>query len=440
MTPHFPRAALRLLPFLALVALLTINFKLNAFGIAEDATFERWQLNGQARLLGGIYADVAGLDKGGAHMGKIWPLDGPPPDWADESTSDQTYALYAGLPHQTPVHFEQYRAQYGAHQVVYSWLARHLGMREVSALQFVPSILTALVLAWLAAKYRRHYGWPFATVFLLSLACAPLFLTMAKNLYWSPFLLLLPALMAAFAYEANDRRLKAMFLALLGGAMLLKCLSNYEYITSVTVLAASIFLVGPLFKDPERGQPQYGWAAAVFAVCIAAFAVAFLVHAGSRGDTLAEGVRTIYVEDIARRTYGDAGAFGGETGDSLRASPMDVLKIYLLDYPGKRTMILPGKAFLAMIAFCILGLVLRLALRRPNARRDAATLVVFLAVPVSWFVLAKGHSYTQTHINFVLWFIGFMPALLFVTGSTAKQAILELLGQLSRGSSGAPKA
>ena len=133
---------------------------------------------------------------------------------------------------------------------------------------------------------------------------------------------------------------------------------------------------------------------------------------------MVDGIRTIFVEDIARRTYGDASAFSGETAESLRASPFDVLKIYLFEYPGKRTMLVPGKAFLAMMAFTFVGVALRLALRERLARRDAWMLVVFFAVPVSWFVLAKGHSYTQTHINFVLWFIGFMPALIYVTLST----------------------
>ena len=33
---------------------------------------------------------------------------------------------------------------------------------------------------------------------------------------------------------------------------------------------------------------------------------------------------------------------------------------------------------------------------------------------VSWFVLAKSHSYVHTHINFVLWYMGYVQVCLYV--------------------------
>ena len=403
-----------------LCILLATNYLTNFAGFAESSTFQNWQRNGQARVLGRIQADRAGIDRDGANLGKLWPTNRGPTDWTGLDSAEETYRIFAHPNPAEPLLFERYRSQYGLHATIYSALSRHLGLDTLAKLQAVPAVLTASVVTLLFASYLRVYGLGFPLLFLATLGCAPLFLTMARNLYWSPFLLLLPALGAAWLYRAPAGRPRLALLGFVCAAMLLKCLSNYEYITTVTLLACSVFLVAPLFSDPVNGRPDYRWAIAVFAACVSAFVVALLVHATARGDGILDGLRNIYFEDIARRTYGDASAYTGEAAESLRASPLDVLRIYLFDYPGRRTMLVPGKAFLAMLAFCIVGIGARLVLRERLARRDAWMLAVFFSVPVSWFVFAKGHSFTQTHINFVLWFVGFMPALIYLSLVNAK--------------------
>jgi hypothetical protein len=433
MTANQKKYLLRLATFLVLSTVLAANFKTNFLGIAEVSIFQHWQLNGQARVLGGIHADESGMDKHGANMGKVAPPSSIPVDWDSEETVPATLQLFQDHDAQEPFDFEFYRAQFGLQEVFYSWLSRSFGLDTLSKLQYVPAVLTAMVLTALFLLYRRHYNTLFAILFLICLGCAPYFLSMAKNLYWNPWLMLAPALAAAFLYGARTQQGKVLLICLVGILMMLKCLSNYEYITSVTLLACSIFLVAPLFRDPAA-DPQWKMAAAVFGVCVAAFLAAFLIHASTRGDTLLAGIQNIYVEDIARRTFGDPTTFAGETRESLQASIWDVLKIYFFEYPGRRTMIVPGKLFLGMIALSVLGIGYKLLVCHPLAKRDAYVFVVFLSVPMSWFVLAKGHSFTQTHINFVLWYIGFMPALLLVTGSALVHFSSDVFQRVARGS------
>lgn len=421
------KGALRLLLFAMLVAVVALHFKTNFLGLAPAKLFDGWQLNGQARLVGGIYADRHGIAKDGAHMGKLSRQ--AQPVWTGDATVGETYAIFASNPPAEGIAYEAYRAQYGLHQSAYSVLSNRFGLHGLEALQAVAATLTALVLVLLAAAYRRMYGLAFAALFLACLTLPPFPLTMGRNLYWSPFLLYLPALAAAWLYHARDTPRQALLLGAVWLAMLLKCLSNYEYITTVTLLACSPFLVAPLFADPVAGRPRWGMAAAVFAACVAAFGVALLVHASVRGDGIADGLRHIYIEDIGRRTFGDASLYAGEAAESQRASVLDVLRIYFLDYPSRSQMLVPGKLFLAMIVAALAGIGWKFAIRHPQARRDAMMFVVFLAVPVSWFVFAKGHSYTQTHINFVLWFIGFMPALIWL--ATCASPLLDL-GKMPR--------
>lgn len=403
---------------------LTLNFQTNLLGIAQEEIFATWQLNGQSRVLGRIIAERDGLDLQGAGMGYVYKpeqLNAPNTNLKpDQIRMKETYRVYEqGITDPSTVIVQPYRAQYGLHAGIMATFGQNASLQT---LQLVTAGLTALVLVLLTQEYLCAFDRRFAILFILCLAIAPYFLSMARNLYWSPYLLLLPALLAAWFYRDRAAlRRRWMWLALIGAAVFLKSASNYEYLTSVTLMACAVFIVAPTFRG-ER--PDLGTAARVFVACVAGFAVALLLHAGARSDTVIEGLRAIWVEDIARRTYGDpALQTQAEARASLEASPLDVLRIYLYEaYPGKRTMIMPGKIFLALIALSLGGIALKGALRHPHFQRDFVTFAMFFAVPASWFIFAKGHAYTQTHINFVLWYLGFMPALLYVSWSTLTAA------------------
>jgi hypothetical protein len=407
-------------PFVVLALCLWAIFQLNVGGLAPGKFFETFQANGQARVLGGIVADDLGMDKRGANLGKVYlePFD-------ERGSIAQTYtafnkpAVAAG-----DLRFAAYPTQYGLQQPVYGFLHAHTPLDSLGALQLIPSLLTAVVLVMLFRRYLTIFGPRFATLFLIGMALSPWFIAFARNLYWNPFVLLLPALAAAFLYSAEGVWKRRLLLVAVGAAVTLKCLINYEYLTCVAVLAAAVFMVGPYF-DPRRTDPRpdFLMAAMVMAVCVAGFVVAFLIHAGARGDTIIDGIRSMYEQDIARRTYGDASRFTGEAAESLRASPLDVFRIYLFDWPERRRMVIPGKLFLVMLAVALAGLAWMFASRRPERFRNFWLLSVYTFVPFSWFLFAKGHSYTQSHINFVLLYIGFLPALVYVVMDVVVMAV-----------------
>jgi uncharacterized membrane protein YqaE (UPF0057 family) len=419
--------------FAVLWLLLTVQFQTNPLGVAPESIFTGWQLNGQARVLGGIVADTHEMDKGGARLGKVYSVEDAPAEVTEEYTATATYEAFTDYPAGKAVIFVPYVTQFGLQEIAYSALARGFALTRLEQLQLAPSLLTAACIALLFMCYRRIYNLTFAVLFVACLAFSPYFLTMARNLYWSPFLFFLPSIAATWAYLDPRPSRRWFYLAMVAVAMALKSLSNYEYITTVTVLACSVFLVAPLFRKDEPSGPQFGWAFAVGMACVVGFLMAFLIHAGTRGDTLLMGIENIYIEDIARRTYGDPSLYDpAELQASLRASPLDVLKIYLFEYPGKREMIVPGKLFLGMIGLSVFGLIYQAITTHQYFVRNLMMFTVSLAAPMSWFILAKGHSYTQTHINFVLWYLGFMPALIYVASSSLRITISDMFGLLIR--------
>jgi len=413
-----------------LFVVISISFQVNFLHVAPEDFFSDFQLNGQARVLGGLIADEHGIDKQGGNLGKVYTKPGEFEEYNEAYTIKETYQIFQEFPAVEPVYIEPYNSQYGLQEIVYSFLHRNLGFSQLNQLQSLVSVITSLTVVLLFALYRKIYGKIFSVLFLIALAASPWLVAMGRNLYWSPFLLFLPAVAAAQLYLARRKIVKYALLVLIAFFVFIKSLSNYEYITSVVVLACSVFIVGPFFKkNGHAPKPNYKMTAAVLAACVIGFSAALLIHADSRGDTLVQGLQDIYEKDIQRRTYGNSENYDQiETKQSLEASPLEVLKIYVLEWPGKRQMILPGKLFWALLVISILGIFYKLVTRHPTGWRDLVTFITFFAVPASWFILAKGHSYTQTHINFVLWYIGFIPALIYV-GSSSLMVLFERLSQ-----------
>ena len=51
--------------------------------------------------------------------------------------------------------------------------------------------------------------------------------------------------------------------------------------------------------------------------------------------------------------------------------------------------------------------------KRKNCYRDMVMYIMFLVTTLSWIILGKSHSYIHTHINFVLWYFGFIQICLY---------------------------
>ena len=97
---------------------------------------------------------------------------------------------------------------------------------------------------------------------------------------------------------------------------------------------------------------------------------------------------------------------------SFNASVWDTYRQYFHFY----TEIITGVAgnlfpLLCIIPLCIFGYEVRT--KRVNVEL-VAMYVVFFITTISWFCLAKGHSFIHTHMNYVLWYFGFIQISFYV--------------------------
>lgn len=142
-----------------------------------------------------------------------------------------------------------------------------------------------------------------------------------------------------------------------------------------------------------------------------AFAAVLLIHSGMRGNSILDGLQNIYEYDVKRRTYGDAHDFNNiEIQKSLNATVWTVLREYFANWSTDVVKYLPGEIFpwLIGIVFALCGL-----------SRNWKALVAFiyaLSIPLSWYILAKSHSEVHVFINFVLWYMLFIPLMFYHIG------------------------
>lgn len=316
-----------------------------------------------------------------------------------------------------------YTSQYALQGRVYRQLARYVQvdtMRAMTALATAVSVM--LVVCLIAKKYDRLMAGIFYCVFLLS----PWVVNFARNLYWVEFTWFLPMAVGLLcAWKIDNRKIRVFSCCGAFLTIMLKCLCGYEYISTVMMGLIQFLLVDMVMAAIRGERKKAGLLLrTIFLLGLAAlagFAAAICVHAGVRahGDYL-EGIVRIFKEDVLRRTYGgDVNIFdpASEVGLSLSASVWEVLCKYFRFYTQIITG-LPGNLFplLCLAPLCIFAYDGNRKKLKPEWMLMYA---VFLIAPVSWFVLAKAHSYVHTHMNFVLWYFGFVQICMYIIAARA---------------------
>lgn len=320
------------------------------------------------------------------------------------------------------------QVQIGTQGHLFSILYRIPLFADVGILEGISAALTAImVTAFVMIVFRSGNTWLAGCIAFVSIA-SPTLVASARNLYWIPWSWYLPAVLAALLFVVTTRRSRAILHIGIFLAFAFRFGAGYEYMTSVILLAAlTPFLaheqVEIYRKSAVNVSSSLLSSLKIFINGLLAFFAVFFVHAYFRGaGSVSRGGEMIIREDVLRRTYGDPGSFSTVYEASLSASPIHVLGAYLfgwdralLNLPITDTYSLglgtSGLAFL--ISLLLVGLVLSLLAGKRISNSALFLLIGALTVPISWFILAKGHSYIHLHINMVLWYPVTVPVLLY---------------------------
>lgn len=309
-------------------------------------------------------------------------------------------------------HFIPYPAQYGLQGRFFSFVYNHIGMHNIDTLNLICTAALAITLSLLCVLLACEYTTLLSVTFFLVFMTSRWIAAFSGNLYWVPFTWFLPAVFSLLLFR-NKKRCY-LYLPLIYLSVLIKSLCGYEYLSTILIFSVFFWIVEFVVNDKGQRKNNFILLTTIGIVCILAFISALLIHASMRGETIIDGLSQTWQRDVLRRTYStDPGQFDPMFTESLLATPLQTIARYI---PWRTQIIfgVSGKLFSTIVlgAFCILAYE---AIRcQKNAKKDWALFFVTLTCPLSWFVLAKAHSYIHVDVNAVLWYFGFIQILFYI--------------------------
>lgn len=281
--------------------------------------------------------------------------------------------------------------------------------------------LAAAVFSGIVMLIKKKYNFLMAVCFFATFWLSPWVVCFARNMYWVEFTWFLPMLAGLFCSIFIKKRwcritsyVAAFF------TIFIKSLCGYEYISCV-MLGLIAFLVVDLlysiFTKDKANAILLLKTIIIMGVCaVLAFVAALLMHAQIRGSgDIVKGLKSIYDYEVMKRISinADSSLFDHPLlKESLEASLSDVFKRYYL-FSTDIILGIPGKLFTLITVLPIFSFIYQWIKKDINLHEVFLYIVLFITC-ISWFVLAKPHSYVHTPLNFVLWYFGFVQICFYI--------------------------
>lgn len=334
-----------------------------------------------------------------------------------------------------------YKSQYGLQSRVAMFCLHFVPYKYIKdVLRFLCNVMLSIVLVVLVHFVWLAYGKFMAGCFYFTFMLSPWITSYANNMYWVEFTWFLPMLTGLICSIYGKRRVcRLSCYAAAFVTILVRSLCGYEFITTI-MLGSIAFPMADLFEavfDRNKEDVVFASKKVLFLglASLAGFVAAICIHAPLRGDgSILAGIKSIIDQDVLRRTYGaDLNAFDPVYWESFNASMFDVLDEYIFNWRTDVFFYIHQKMLFPIMMTLSLVIFLIQYERKTLLIKNAAMFAVFFAVSVSWFVLAKGHSYIHTHMNYVLWYFGFVQVCLYVIADFTLKAVHILRQKAVRG-------
>lgn len=293
--------------------------------------------------------------------------------------------------------YTYYSSAVGLQGHLFATLYKLTGINEVFYYQLVNSFLLALIFSVFVFIVHQEIGIMPAFTFTLMTITSPWLVVAARNLYWAPWTWFLPALTVMLT--VRNQKFKIVGLVMYGAAVLIKLLCGYEYASAV-LLTSFIPILYIFLRDSWRPIKFLIELIAYSISALVGIIAAFTLHSYARADSIKTGF-TLIVNDAHRRMEGVSGV--SETLESINASRYTILRKYLNAPDGMPLSTLFPFSF--KIFLCLLFLISVYLYRKSDKKGKSLAVVFFFSLlpPISWFFLAKQHSFLHTHLVYVLW-------------------------------------
>lgn len=411
---------------------LFLGFRWNTWHVAGDESFATAQKDTEALVIGRLAASRA---LGFFAKGGLLGLTGERPElltsdtdalWRYYDPAAQTETFLTGTPFRS---FGPYFSHSGLQGSTFAVLDRVLGFVEpATRLEIFFSLTAALVAAvyaTLVVVIRRELGTNAALFAFAVVLFSPWLTVLARNLYFSLWLFWLPGLaIGVVLTHCGGRRGEGAWLALVTFlGFLARFLSGYEYITESVALAAT-----PILYYSLRDRAGMRLLLSRTAIAGGAAALALALSLGILALQIAQATGSAdrawqHLEfAIARRAHGDPSRLPAIYGPALQSKTSSVVLFYLADSFDRESQAKPAALrwllarshfdLIALVTAAGLWIVARRSSLPPASRARALGLVaataITLAGALAWLMIFKAHSFIHTHVNPLLWHLGFL--------------------------------
>lgn len=307
----------------------------------------------------------------------------------------------------------------------------------------------AALMALVALRVRRLFGFVAAAVFATLVAFSPWVVGYAQNMYWIEPLMFAPFAFAFLSYS-YCKSSKKMWLFYLGETILLflKLLGGYEYISTIAISVLVPIIFFELVNNKQKVIKLWKHAVMTCVVVVVAFVGAYATNFMALSDYY-------HSSDIARKMINERASERGLSGiRKMRAHAVGNLKMllpesykfvnrfinmdelaedrgstyqYLAINAGNYVLLpalsLPlsikgvfGEIVQSILVWVLVGYLVLFYLKRRHPsfkyyRSFLWSLHISLAGALSWLILMPGHALPHAHINGIVFY---MPLLLFV--------------------------
>ena len=363
--------------------------------------------------------------------------------------------------------FKIYTSQYGLQVKVFSFFYK-LGINIYTFRTLNSFLLCFIISSTYLILRKSNFNKLGSLSFTVSLLLSPWIIVSSPNLYWVPFTWYLPAFINSLFISFNLIKKKKYFyflFFLLFLAFLIKFLCGFEYITSVLIYA----LISSIFIGYKRGI-QRGFLFKNIFTLLFAFSLAFILSISltiSNLDKLGyDGFQLMKFTALKRLSINKSDDifinycnsrnnklsfdscidFYKNDSDSLKVNRFFIITKYFFvkeflpwihsDFSELSSLdksiiknniknnssdmqlfsgIKSISRYMKIFIFRLLNLIslpiiiISVFLMSSNKLYDLKILALASSIPLSWFLIANGHSAGHMHINYTLMYMGFIP-------------------------------
>lgn len=382
------------LPWIFLTFFINEVFTFNLFGAADSEFKDAWQRDSEVLVSLGVAANRAGSIEG-------------------------SYGLATSLE-------TAYNAQIGFPGYFARLWMGIFGSEDIQLVQTINIWFFSAVLSLLLILlYKKTTVLVFFT-FMLSIVFSPWMVAASNNAYWLLWTWFLPPVFAVLWATENRSKRKNVWIIALFLSFAIRFASGYEFVTSLILAAALMpIYINSSAKSIEGSvKNSLHQALKILGVGTFSFFIVLVTHSLIRGGgNIYLGIKDIVRNDVLRRTYGNPELFDEFASPSLTATPIDVLNMYFFDWkttllqtniPGPLGMSLPGVAIFILTMATVAIVMKRLYSKDLLWKKDLLLFIVALSIPMSWFILGKSHSFAHPHVDFILWYVFYLGAIIFI--------------------------